>query len=257
MTTYVLDNAWRDARRRLRHLEEALDPASTRRLRALGVGPGWRCLDVGAGGGSIAQWLCSEVGVGGRVVAIDLDTRFLDGLNEPNLEVRQVDVVSGQLEKATFDLVRARGLLVHLPARTQVLEKMLASLRPGGWLLLEEPAAYPVTATASGIYLEAFEAFLRTWAAAGGDGEWAQTIPQRLHERRLDRVDSEVVAEPFQGGSTWARFWQVTWDQLREPMLRGGLSADVLDAVMALLDRPEHSFPNVAVVSAWGQRTGQ
>lgn len=53
-------------RRRLRNLEAWQDPATARRLHAIGVGPGWRCLDVGAGGGSIARRLADQVGRSGR-----------------------------------------------------------------------------------------------------------------------------------------------------------------------------------------------
>src|SRR5947208_2913236 len=102
MTTYAFDNAWRQARERLALLETCLDPATTRHMTALGVGAGWTCLDVGAGGGSIAQWLCSRVGAGGQVVATDVDTRFLDALTAPNLEVRRHNVVTDPLPPATF-----------------------------------------------------------------------------------------------------------------------------------------------------------
>jgi hypothetical protein len=45
---------------RLSLLEELYDPASRRR-RAL-VEPGWRCLEVGGGRGSMAVWLAEQVG---------------------------------------------------------------------------------------------------------------------------------------------------------------------------------------------------
>jgi tRNA A58 N-methylase Trm61 len=56
-------------------------------LESLGVADGWRCLEVGAGGGSIAEWLCRRVGRKGAVLATDLDTRFLYALDFPNLEI--------------------------------------------------------------------------------------------------------------------------------------------------------------------------
>ena len=66
--------------------------------RARGVGPGWRCLEVGAGAGSIAGWLADRVGPSGQVIATDLDTRFLEQQARPNLEVRRHDVVRDPLE---------------------------------------------------------------------------------------------------------------------------------------------------------------
>ncbi len=133
---YALENAWRRARERLALLEQGYDPTTTRLLGALGVGEGWRCWEVGAGGGSIARWLCEQVGeqVGerGHVLATDLDPRFLDTSDQPNLAVQRHDVVADPLPAEPFDLVHARLVLMHLPARERVLERLVATLKPGG-----------------------------------------------------------------------------------------------------------------------------
>ncbi|HLL49805.1 MAG TPA: class I SAM-dependent methyltransferase, partial [Thermomicrobiales bacterium] len=135
MTEYMLDNAWQQARQRLTGLEAWLDPGTIRHLEALGVDAGWQCWDVGSGGGSIAAWLGARVGTSGHVLATDIDTRFLDALAAPNVEVRQHNVVTEPLPEGAFDLVHARAVLEHLPQREQVLERMVAALKPGGWLL--------------------------------------------------------------------------------------------------------------------------
>src|SRR5262245_23788133 len=83
---------------RLTSLEAGLDPRSTRHLQALGVGAGWTCLEVGGGGGSLTRWLAETVGPSGRVVAIDIDTRFLRTIDRPNVEIRQQDVLRDPLE---------------------------------------------------------------------------------------------------------------------------------------------------------------
>jgi ubiquinone/menaquinone biosynthesis C-methylase UbiE len=72
-------------------LEELFDPLSRRR-RAL-VQPGWRCLEVGAGRGSMAVWLAEQVGPTGHVVATDVDTRYLERLDVPNLDRTTVVIV--------------------------------------------------------------------------------------------------------------------------------------------------------------------
>ena len=85
---YVLADADHDAERaRLDLLEEAHDPITRRRLSTLGVKPGSRCLEVGAGGGSIARWLGEQVTPSGAVVAVDINTRFLVDL-PATVEVR-------------------------------------------------------------------------------------------------------------------------------------------------------------------------
>src|SRR5947209_2401718 len=103
MATYAFDNAWQQARDRLQAAEELLDTGTIRHLEALGVAHGWRCLEAGAGGGSIARWLCKRVGTQGNVDATDLDTRFLEQLSEPNLHVMRHDITRDPLPEDAYD----------------------------------------------------------------------------------------------------------------------------------------------------------
>jgi ubiquinone/menaquinone biosynthesis C-methylase UbiE len=67
------------------------------RLRLVGVQPGWRCLEVGAGNGSIARHLAGTVGATGRVEVTDLT---LDHLNLPagdTVVVRRHDITTDAL----------------------------------------------------------------------------------------------------------------------------------------------------------------
>lgn len=137
-TNYAFDNAWAKARERLAALERIEDPATIEYLTRIGVATGWSCLEVGAGGDSIAKWLCERVGADGYVVATDSDTRFLTALSYPQLQVRQENVATARMEVNRFDLVHTRNLLIHLPKRMEVLEKMVRAAKPGGWVLIEE-----------------------------------------------------------------------------------------------------------------------
>src|SRR2546426_2292033 len=139
MSAYLFDHAWDAERIRLAGLEVGLDPDTIGHLEDLGVSPGWHCWEIGAGGGSIAAWLCERVGDGGQVLATDLETTFLEKLPYANLVVRRHDIVTDDLPEDQFDLVHARWLLHWLPTRKQVLARMIATLRPHGWLFVEEP----------------------------------------------------------------------------------------------------------------------
>ena len=125
-------------RERLALLTQFADPITARRLTDLGVGPGWRCLDVGAGSGTVARWLAGRVGAEGRVVATDMSPRFLGGHGLPNLEVRRHNILEDDLEAAHYDLVHCRALLMHLPDPIGALRRLVDAVRPGGWLLVEE-----------------------------------------------------------------------------------------------------------------------
>ncbi|KAM3094827.1 class I SAM-dependent methyltransferase [Phormidesmis sp. 146-35] len=124
---------------RLQMIEQVFDPASRKRIQATGITTNWRCLEVGAGAGSIAQWMASVVGENGKVVAVDLDTRFVNNIQLPNVEVLQADIRSLPLEDHSFDLVHARYVLIHISDFQVALSRMLDLLKPGGWIVIEEP----------------------------------------------------------------------------------------------------------------------
>ena len=74
---YLLDHGWKTEHERLTRLGATLDPVTIQHLETIGVTTGWRCLEVGAGAGSMAAWLCRRVGAQGHVVATDLDVKLL------------------------------------------------------------------------------------------------------------------------------------------------------------------------------------
>lgn len=119
-------------RERLALLERTLDPLSQRRLAALGIQPGWRCLEVGAGHGSIVRWLAEQVGPQGLVVATDINPRFLTEIKLPNVEVRQHDIRTDPLEADLYNLAHCRAVLAHMPEPQLVVQRMVAALRMGG-----------------------------------------------------------------------------------------------------------------------------
>jgi 2-polyprenyl-3-methyl-5-hydroxy-6-metoxy-1,4-benzoquinol methylase len=81
---YVYDQGFAEERRRLAGMESLWDPGSQALLDEIGVYKGWRCLEVGAGGGSLVEWM---IGRGATVMAIDIDTRFIESLASDAVEV--------------------------------------------------------------------------------------------------------------------------------------------------------------------------
>jgi hypothetical protein len=113
---YAYDHAWTQERIRLAGLEAALDPGTRAHLLRLGVGPGSRCLEIGAGGGSVAFWLAERVAPGGTVVATDLETDFLESeaTGHPRLEVLRHDIMAAALPTG-FEVLGHRQAHRRLP----------------------------------------------------------------------------------------------------------------------------------------------
>jgi SAM-dependent methyltransferase len=202
-----------EERARLRLIEELYDPATMRRLSSLGLISGWRCLELGAGAGSIACWLAARVGPFGQVVATDIDPRFLEDIKLPNLEVRRHDVRTDALEREAYDLVQCRNLLVHLPDPEQMARRIIAALRPGGWLLAEEPDLTAMVAVSRDHpAADNFDSFLRRIFAyhrskAQYDSGFAKALPLLMDRLGLTECAHEVTSTIVRGGEPRARLY--------------------------------------------------
>ena len=130
--------AFADELGRLRLLEARCDPHTFRRLATFGPLAGTRCLEVGAGAGSVARWLAAQVGPAGQVVATDADPRFLADAEKAGVEVRRHDIMADPVEPGHYDLAHCRALLFHLADPQRAVRNMAAAVRPGGWLLIED-----------------------------------------------------------------------------------------------------------------------
>jgi 2-polyprenyl-3-methyl-5-hydroxy-6-metoxy-1,4-benzoquinol methylase len=125
-------------------MSRLLDPMHRRHIEQLGIGSGARTLEVGCGNGSISASLAERVAPGGRAVAVDLDLSLVDA-DMPSLELRQADIVAGPVEPRDFDLVTARAVLHHVVRSQAAVVNLVASVRPGGAILLIEPDSMPVS----------------------------------------------------------------------------------------------------------------
>jgi SAM-dependent methyltransferase len=255
---YSLDNAWEHARRRLQLVERCYDPGTMRRLAAIGIAPGWRCLEVGAGAGSVTRWLCDTVGPAGRVCAVDIDTRFVEEIRADNLDVLTLDVTTAGAGQAlgfgTFDFIHTRALLMHLPQREQVLDLLVALLKPGGWLLLEEGDLFPVAGLGAGGYAQAWAGIEQAFGQAGVDCRWARRLPEHLVARGIEQVQADCDVPLVEGGTPEAELFVLTATQIRDAVLSAGTTVEQLAVFEVELATPGRWLPAFALMTASGRK---
>jgi SAM-dependent methyltransferase len=250
VATYAYDQEWKDERERLAGIERLWDPGSRALMERLGVGAGWRCLEVGAGGGSMAEWLSHGVGA---VTAADVSTRFLDAIDRPNVEVRKLDILADDLPHGEFDLVYARLVVEHLgrPA----LERMVPALKPGGVLLLEDydwaaADVYP----ADPLFERVTGAVLGFMEKAGFDPRFGRRLVAELREAGLSDVEAEGRVQLISGGTPETAFYRLSLEALRQPLIdSGALSKEEAAEALARLDDPEAVYLSPIMVAAWGR----
>ena len=249
---YVHDCAWHAEGERLKLLERWCDPETIRHLETLGVGQEWTCLEIGAGAGSIARWLSDRVGPEGHVIATDLDTRFVEAFKGPNLEVRQHDVRCEDFPAQSFDLIHTRALLFHLPDRVAVMQRLVAWLKPGGWLLVEEADCYAGLASTDPLWAKFWLAYD---AIPLVDARCGRLLPRQVQALGLEEVDLDINVGIVRGGTELATWHQLTCESLRPTLVATGEISDTeLDEVCSALDRREFLEPGFVVVAVSGRR---
>lgn len=249
---------------RLRLIEHFNDPSTFRQLDAIGVGEGWRCLEVGAGAGSVVRWLSRRVGPCGHVVAADLDVRFLGDISAENVEIRRCDITKDPVEPSSYDLVHARSVLAHLPDPLTVLQRLKTALRPGGWLMVEDVDNGTVEATdpahphAAGFDLCAQARIEFLLAGGVMDLRYGRTLPSHLDQLQLTDVGNEGVAVVGHGDSPMSQLMSQSFGPMDEAMVANGVigQSDVSDAQSALED-PSFLYRGGLIVAVWGRKPGE
>lgn len=189
-------------------------------LERLGIGEGWVCADVGAGGGDVTVALARLVGPAGRVYAVDIDPASRDAVAEvaASSAGAQVVAVTQAAEELLLpekvDLCYCRFLLMHVADPATVVARMASATKGGGWVLLQEPitsagrvagepmsmpsarnpdvgAALPALAVAAGLQLRDAWAEAPAWAGPGRVASYLENLTS------VSPGDDPVVLPPL------------------------------------------------------------
>jgi arsenite methyltransferase len=111
----------------------------------LGIGPGDRVADLGAGGGYFTFRLAEAVGESGRVYAVDVDDDMIRYLEQHAKELgsANVTVVRGELDDpklpdGEIDLLFTCNTYHHIADRNAYFQRVLVDLAPNGRVAVVE-----------------------------------------------------------------------------------------------------------------------
>jgi len=158
---YLLGDSGREAAR-LRAQARLWDPTAEALFDRLGVGRGWRVLEIGPGQGSLHLALRRRVRA--PIDAVELSPAFVarlkalcarDGLGPGR--IWQSDLLDAPLPRAEYDLVFARWVFLFLPDPEAHLRKLVRALKPGGLVAIEDYHR-------------------ETWAMSPRPAEWADFV---------------------------------------------------------------------------------
>lgn len=238
---------------RLAALERALDGPTKAILTELGIGEGWRCWDVGSGGGSVADWLVDVVGPDGAVLATDLADRR-PRRRESGVRWLAHDILVDPLPAQDFDLVHARFLLEHLSDPQAAIMRIRDALRPGGLVVLEDSSGLQLRSEPAS---PAFDRLAAAWERAahgvGWNASYGDHLVPGLHAAGLQGVRGRRYRQIAPGGENWIHV-RLGIQRLRDELLDEGITTtDLEEATRCLSDRGR-LITGPPVTFAWGRR---
>jgi len=250
---YAFPHRAGDESRRLELLEQHLDPMTVRRIERLRVVDNARCLEIGAGRGSVAAWLAQRFQPDGHVMATDLQTDLVSSLNSPNLTVQRHDVRVDDFPEGSFDLVHLRAVLMHIENRMATLRRIVSWIAPGGWLLVEELDFGMWQCDADPIW----SAHPRSWHEAFPHGSMStgRLLLRQIHQLGLEEVGADGDLDIVVPGTPLAEFYRLSMVALAEPsMVAGVLTPPEAAALVSRPTEPDFLGCGFANIGAWGQR---
>ena len=262
MSTYVIRGG-RDGDARLKTLARVMRPGTGRLLDEVGVKSGWRCLDVGCGGGQVTLELSRRVGPSGEVVGLDSDGTILglvhayaEAAGAANVRCVQGDALTLWPDES-FDLTYARFLLSHVPNPKAVLDGMALATRQGGVVVAEDVEfaghlCYPRSAPFDR-YVELYREVVRR---RGGDAEIGPRLASLFHEVGVEDVRVQIVQPAALSGDV-KEMAPITMKLIGDSVVAEGLASE--DEVASLVaDLTEQAYNPTAlttlprVFQVWG-----
>jgi SAM-dependent methyltransferase len=264
MSNYLLASATEAERLQLQ--ARVWQPAAEAMLDGIGIEPGWSCLDLGCGAMGILGPLSQRVGPNGRIIGVDADQRSLNVAQEylhdqhlTNVELLERNVLQTGLPDATFDLVHERFVLPYVTPPEPLVQEMVRLVRPGGWVVIQEPDNTPWTFYPPDPRWSRFKAILIAAFALRGDIDIGQRTYGMLRHVGLTDLQIRAAALALPPQHPYMHMPLMAMAALRPHILQHGLAQpDELEELVAYVTK-EASNPHAVQITfittqVWGRK---
>jgi SAM-dependent methyltransferase len=193
------------------------EPATRRVFHAIGLRPGWTCLDVGCGPGAVMQLMGELAGPSGEVTGIDRDAKAgheaverLQATGTSRYRFVEADMESiDEIAGAPFDLTFARYVLLHARDPIALLRKMYGWTKPGGYVAVQDihirtMNLYPKPAA----FAELMRVIVETQERSGIDMEFGFKLPALFVEAGIGVPDGTDMDLPMTSLEPFAAMYQ-------------------------------------------------
>jgi ubiquinone/menaquinone biosynthesis C-methylase UbiE len=258
-----------DEHERLRRQGRMLEPATRRVFHAVGLRPGWTCLDVGCGPGAIMELMGELAGPSGEVTGIDRDAeagrkaverlqatgtsryRFIEA------DMESTDEIGGEL----FDLTFARLALLYARDPVALLRKMYSWTKPGGYIAVQDYhvrtiSLYPKLEALS----ELVQVVMETHERSGWDMEFSFKLPVYFVEAGIGVPDGTDINLPLTSLEPFAAMYQTLCRSLLPKAIELGVTTDARmqsvfrEVEQALVDGRQYSVLWPLMIGVWKRK---
>ncbi|MBI4590894.1 MAG: methyltransferase domain-containing protein [Candidatus Rokubacteria bacterium] len=234
-------------------------------LDRIGVGAGWRCLDLGCGAGGITDLLSARAGPTGRVVGLDPDAASLAAARRwagekglENVEFVEGDAFAHAQPPEGFDLVHERFVMTTIGRHRELVDSALALTRPGGVVAIQEADAGVLTCYPPHPAWDRLKAIVTTaFEHAGGDCFSGRQVFRLAVEAGLQQVEFRTCVVGTRRGDPLVDFLPQTILSTKPVILKHGLASEaelarLVDDCRRHLGAPTTVQTSVLVIQVWG-----
>ncbi len=244
---------------RLRSMEAAYDDESIAVFGTIGVSAGWRCLDVGAGAGSVAIAMKERAG---SVWALDINAEHLRKLESVEFRVIEADLTAALAQSDIIpdglDLVHSRLLFGLFRDPVNEILGLCSRLKPGGWIYIEEFDDITFSAASGSrrsidLHRKVVDAKNAAWARKGLDSYVGRQVLQWIHFAGIERAEAFGSCKVRLSGTDQIRPWALSLPGMRDALIREGLTSDEFEEYREQLERPGFSYLSPTMIRTFGQ----